>query len=254
MRSGARAAWLTVPSLAGLLAAAAAGAGPQAAPPQPGRPQAREQDVALEEAIRLVQRGDFEGGALQLDTVARRLAAEGTRPADLARAYLYLSIAYLGLSQVEKAKARFVQAWSAAPGLEPSPAEFPPRVLAFFDEVRREAGLKPPGPLGIPFVLEAKIPLGAPTQGAVRLDTVRFDLDGGELRAEVEGSCGEGQDHAVAVEIELLDAAGQPVGTLKGDGAIDEGEDGTIAVTQKLARGQVAKVSQFRLVFQAKPE
>jgi len=96
-------------------------------------------DPGLEKGVALAQQGDFEEAVITLDAAARRLAAERGRAPELARAYLYLAISYLGLSQEQKAKAQFLQAWKTDKGMELSPSEFPPRILEFFDKAREEA-------------------------------------------------------------------------------------------------------------------
>jgi hypothetical protein len=96
-------------------------------------------DSQLEEGIEQAQVGDFEEAIVTLDAAARRLAAEGGRSRDLARAYVYLSIAYLGLSQEQKAKAQFLEALKADTEMEIDEGEFPPRILEFFEEAREEA-------------------------------------------------------------------------------------------------------------------
>ncbi len=96
-------------------------------------------DPELEEGIRQTQIGDFENAVVTLDAAARRLAAAGGRSADLARAYVYLSIAYLGLSQEQKAKTQFLEALKTDSEMTIDEGEFPPRVLEFFEEAREEA-------------------------------------------------------------------------------------------------------------------
>jgi len=96
-------------------------------------------DSQLEEGIEQAQLGDFEKAIVTLDAAARRLAAEGGRSGDLARAYVYLSIAYLGLSQEQKAKAQFLEALKADTEMEINEGEFPPRILEFFEAAREEA-------------------------------------------------------------------------------------------------------------------
>jgi serine/threonine-protein kinase len=109
---------------------------------------------------------------------------------------------------------------------------------------------------GTPFRFGSKIPLGAPTQGPVRLDTVLFKLDRGktELQAEVAGHCAEGKDHTVEIQLEMLDGFGQTVTLLKGKGGIEEDENGTVKAKQKLAADQLARIASFRLTFQARPD
>ena len=100
-------------------------------------------DTDLATGIKLAQEGDFETAVTTLDSVVRRLTGQASRAKDLARAYTYLSISYLGLSQEQTAKAKFLEAWKADQNMELSPREFPPRILEFFDEARKEAGVAP---------------------------------------------------------------------------------------------------------------
>lgn len=106
-------------------------------------------DADLEAGIRQAQIGDFEKAVVTLDAAARRLAAEGGRSRDLARAYVYLSIAYLGLSQEQKAKAQFLEALKADTDMKFDESEFPPKIMEFFESAREEAvteGVVPPSP------------------------------------------------------------------------------------------------------------
>jgi hypothetical protein len=96
-------------------------------------------DSELLAGIRQVQEGDFEGAALTLDAVARRLGEDPSRTRDLAQATLYLGIAYLGLDQRPAAKDRFRRAVEADRDLRLSPDRFSPKVLTLFEEARREA-------------------------------------------------------------------------------------------------------------------
>lgn len=92
----------------------------------------------LARGIRQVEGGEFDAAVITLDSVVRRLTAEGSAPNDLARAYLYLAIAYLGMSQEQAAKARFLDALKADRTLELSTGQFPPRIVQFFQEVKKE--------------------------------------------------------------------------------------------------------------------
>ena len=107
--------------------------------PRPALPADVDTDLAT--GVRQAQEGDFETAVTTLDSVVRRLTGQPSRAKDLARAYTYLSIAYLGLSQEQTAKAKFLEAWKADQNMELSPREFPPRILEFFEEARREAGV-----------------------------------------------------------------------------------------------------------------
>lgn len=126
-----------------------------------GMPQAglaADVDTDLATGVRQAQEGDFENAVTTLDSVVRRLTGQPNRAKDLARAYTYLSIAYLGLSQEQTAKAKFLEAWKAEPGMELSPREFPPRILEFFEEARREAGVSAPAPRATPTPRPAATP------------------------------------------------------------------------------------------------
>jgi hypothetical protein len=101
-------------------------------------------DTDLANGVRQAQEGDFENAVVTLDGVVRRLAGQPARAKDLARAYTYLSIAYLGLSQEQTAKAKFLEAWKADRDMNLSPREFPPRILEFFEKAREEANLASP--------------------------------------------------------------------------------------------------------------
>jgi hypothetical protein len=105
----------------------------------PARAGAEEaMDPGLVTGVRQTQVGEFEAAVATLDEVVQRLSAEGGQPKQLARAYLYLSIAYLGLSEGQKAKAKFTEALRTDMELELSPSEFPPKILRFFEEARGE--------------------------------------------------------------------------------------------------------------------
>jgi hypothetical protein len=101
-------------------------------------------DTDLANGVRQAQEGDFENAVVTLDGVVRRLSGQPARAKDLARAYTYLSIAYLGLSQEQTAKAKFLEAWKADRDMSLSPREFPPRILEFFEKAREEAKLTAP--------------------------------------------------------------------------------------------------------------
>ena len=118
----------------------------------------------------------------------------------------------------------------------------------------REATAK--GRPGIPFALGSPIELGDATQSLVTLQTVTFKFlpRNVELQAEVQGYCRKGKDHAVDVELELLDQGGQTVAVLKGRGTIEEKDTGKIRAKQRLTQGVVASVAAFRLTFQARPD
>jgi hypothetical protein len=107
--------------------------------PWPGAAPARAaaaQDPGLAAGMRQVDEGDFEGAVATLGPVTDRLSAKGGH--DAAQACLYLGIAELALDQGDAARARFRQALEHEPSLRLSPARFSPKVIAAFEDARRE--------------------------------------------------------------------------------------------------------------------
>ena len=103
--------------------------------PAPARAAAA-QDPGLAAGIRQVDEGDFEGAVATLGPVADRLSARGGH--DAAQACLYLGIAELALDQGDAARARFREALAHEPSLRLGPDRFSPKVIAAFEEARRE--------------------------------------------------------------------------------------------------------------------
>ena len=115
------------------------GDGPLARSPGPGLAAAlaaAAQDPGLAAGIRQVDEGDFEGAVATLGPVADRLAAKGGH--DAAQACLYLGIAQLALDQRDAARARFREALGHEPSLRLGPDRFSPKVIAAFEDARRE--------------------------------------------------------------------------------------------------------------------
>jgi hypothetical protein len=94
------------------------------------------QDPGLAAGIRQVDEGDFEGAVTTLGLVADRLSPGGGH--DAAQACLYLGIAHLALDQRDAARARFREALGHEPLLRLGPDRFSPKVIAAFEEARRE--------------------------------------------------------------------------------------------------------------------
>jgi hypothetical protein len=94
------------------------------------------QDPGLAAGIRQVDEGDFEGAVATLGPVADRLSSR--RGHDAAQACLYLGIAHLALDQRDAARARFREALGHEPSLRLGPDRFSPKVIAAFEEARRE--------------------------------------------------------------------------------------------------------------------
>lgn len=112
--------------------------------PSPVAPQ----DAALAAGVRQVEEGDFEGAILTLEPVVARLALAGGR--DAAQACLSLGIARLALGERAAALARFGEALGHEPLLRLSPERYSPKVLAAFEEARRqrEAAARTVAPAG----------------------------------------------------------------------------------------------------------
>lgn len=121
-------------------------------PPQLARGQSGAGDAEMATGIRQVREGDFDAALVTLDGVVKRLSGQQGQAKELARAYTYLAIAYVGLAQQESARAKFLAAWKADKSMTLSPKEFPPNIIQFFEEAKKEAETKagaeakPPAP------------------------------------------------------------------------------------------------------------
>src|SRR5687767_9801760 len=93
------------------------------------------QEGALETGVRQVREGDFEQALVTLDGVTRTLTSQGGAAPELARAHLYLGVAYVGLGQDALAQAKFRRALTLDRTLTLSAEEFPPKVLRSFEAV-----------------------------------------------------------------------------------------------------------------------
>jgi hypothetical protein len=113
-----------------------------ALPQQFAMAQSSPADVDLATGIRQVREGDFDAAVITLDGVVKRLSAQKGQAKELGRAYTYLAIAYVGLAQQETAKAKFLEAWKADKSMTLSPKEFPPNIIDFFDQARKEGEKK----------------------------------------------------------------------------------------------------------------
>lgn len=102
--------------------------------------QGQSSDPELAQGLRQVREGDFEGAVTTLEPVVRRLSGLPPRSRELVQAYLNLGVAYVALDQPETARSRFKEALIRDRKLKLSPSEYSPKVLAIFEEARREAG------------------------------------------------------------------------------------------------------------------
>jgi TolA-binding protein len=104
-----------------------------AEPPAVGEPEVRR-------GISLVDDGEYDSAIIALDGAVRRLAGTpGHSMNDLAEAYFYLGVAYLGKGQETSAKARFREAVQQMRDMSPSPEKFPPRVIELFEKAKEES-------------------------------------------------------------------------------------------------------------------
>ena len=153
-------------------------------------------DTDLATGVRLAQEGDFETAVTTLDSVVRRLNGQPARAKDLARAYTYLSISYLGLSQEQTAKAKFLEAVKTDRNMELSPREFPPKVLEFFDQARKEAGVPAPKATPAPRTTAAE-PAAEPKKGGSKTIPILIGVAvlGGVGVAVAAGGGGDDNDN-----------------------------------------------------------
>jgi hypothetical protein len=89
--------------------------------------------------VQQVESGDLEGAVSTLQAVVERLRARSDRSPELVRAYIYLGIAHVGLNDVDAARARFRDALALDPRRRLNDSDFPPKVVAVFEEARRDA-------------------------------------------------------------------------------------------------------------------
>src|SRR5262245_33437636 len=92
----------------------------------------------LATGVRQVQDGDLEGAVVTLKALVETLTPVPDRKAELARAHLYLGIAHVGLNDTEAARVQFREALALDGRLRLGAADFPPKVIAVFESVRRE--------------------------------------------------------------------------------------------------------------------
>jgi hypothetical protein len=99
-------------------------------------PGAAAQELAA--GIRQVDEGDLENAVVTLEAVVARLDAEKGPERERALGHLYLGMAYLGLEQSQRARSSLRNAWRFNQGTALDPKQFPPRVIALYEEVGRE--------------------------------------------------------------------------------------------------------------------
>ncbi len=106
----------------------------------------------LARGVAMVKDGDFENAVTPLSVAIQALTPELSRRQDLARAYLYLGVAYLELGQELEARGKFREVLRNDPKLRPSPREFSAQVQRVFEAERLAAEPRKKRNL-LPFVL-----------------------------------------------------------------------------------------------------
>lgn len=100
-------------------------------------------EVALARGITLVEEGDYGAAIIALDDVVARLGRLQKEKARVARAHLYLAIAYVGEGRESLATASFREALAHDPGLTLHPEQFSPKVRELFQRVKDEGRAAP---------------------------------------------------------------------------------------------------------------
>jgi hypothetical protein len=95
-------------------------------------------EAALTKGITLVEDGDYSSAIVVLDDVVARLGRLQEQKARVARAHLYLAIAYVGEGQESLAAASFREALRYDPELTLNPTQFSPKVRERFQRVKNE--------------------------------------------------------------------------------------------------------------------
>jgi tetratricopeptide (TPR) repeat protein len=114
----------------------------------------------LAQGIQKLRSGAYDAAIDALNSTVRQWSSDPAHSADVARAYLYLSAAYLGLDSRLAARAAFKQALTTNPRLVPETEGFSADVIRAFRDMRKELKIEapPPAPLGNPAAAPADGP------------------------------------------------------------------------------------------------
>jgi hypothetical protein len=130
---------------AGLRVALALGLAIRAAAPAAAQDRDPSLEAALARGITLVEDGDYSSAIVVLDDVVARLGRLQEQRARVARAHLYLAIAYVGEGQESLAAASFREALRYDPELALNPTQFSPKVRERFQRVKNEVAAEKAG-------------------------------------------------------------------------------------------------------------
>jgi hypothetical protein len=147
-------------------------------------------DADVQKGIAQVDDGDYDGAILTLDNAARRLSLDKTRATDLAQAYLYLGIAYIGKGREAAAKAKFREAVAQIRSLSLSADKFPPKVVDLFEAAKAEEMRATPAASPTPAPSGAAAGSGAKKGGGKTLLIVGGLAAAGGIAALAGGSKG----------------------------------------------------------------
>ena len=93
---------------------------------------------ALAIGLRQLDEGDVEAAVITFDSLVRQLTAGKESGQPLATAHAHLALAYLQLTQLDKAVVEIRQACRAYPELRLDPERFPPTLIRLFEDARAE--------------------------------------------------------------------------------------------------------------------
>lgn len=105
----------------------------------PAQARLQTRPAELDQGIRQVEEGDLDAAILTLDSAIQGLKGVPNRQADLALAHFYLGVSFLGVSQADRARTQFKEAWRNNKEMKPDPKSFPPRVMQAYEEAKAEA-------------------------------------------------------------------------------------------------------------------
>ena len=97
-------------------------------------------DTEVLKGIKQVDDAEYDTAIFTLDSAVRRLSGDAKRQQDLAQAYLYLGIAYMGKGHDALARAKFRAAVAAVRDIALSLERFPPKVIDALEAAREEVG------------------------------------------------------------------------------------------------------------------
>jgi hypothetical protein len=177
----------------------------------PARAQGTVTDSEILRGLKQVDEGEYDAGILTLDAAVRRLSGQPARQNELAQAYLYLGVAYLGKGHETSARARFRDALKQARDLNLSPDRFAPRVIELFEKAKEEVGpaaaaTPPPAAAPAPRAKKggSKLPLVLVGVGAAAAGGIALAASGGGGSDSTSSTGGGGNQRETAFPNEVV--------------------------------------------------